>query len=85
MGQQPLFLLNWQYLYVQVKKCQQLREASRDVQIEVDGGLAPDTIDKAAAVGANIIVAGSSIFGAQDPKSVIEQLRSSVDSAATSA
>lgn len=32
------------------------------MNIEVDGGLALDTIDQAASAGANMIVAGSAIF-----------------------
>lgn len=34
-----------------------------DVDIEVDGGICEDTIDEALNAGANIIVAGTSIFG----------------------
>lgn len=39
-----------------------LRDMKPEMNIEVDGGLAPDTIDIAAAAGANMIVAGSSVF-----------------------
>lgn len=44
------------------------------MDIEVDGGLGPDTIDLAAASGANMIVAGSSIFKGS-PSHVISVLR----------
>lgn len=64
-------------------KCKTLREKFPDLLIEVDGGLAPKTIEKAAAVGANVIVAGSAIFGASDPSQVIKTFRSSVDHFAT--
>jgi ribulose-phosphate 3-epimerase len=47
----------------------------------VDGGLGPSTIEAAANAGANCIVAGSSIFGAQDPEAVIRILRTSVEEA----
>ena len=50
--------------------------------MQVDGGLAPDTIQAAAAAGANAIVAGSAVFGAADPGAVIRQLREAVDAAA---
>lgn len=53
--------------------------------LQVDGGLAPDTIQEAAAAGANAIVAGSAIFGAADPGAVIQQLRHAVDAAAVAA
>merc|ERR1712007_96355 len=39
-----------------------LREAFPDLALEVDGGLGPATIDLAAKAGANMIVAGSSVF-----------------------
>lgn len=51
-----------------------------DLNIEVDGGLGPGTIDQAAEAGANVIVAGSAVFGAKDPAEVIGLLRKSVDS-----
>ncbi|MFZ4721438.1 MAG: ribulose-phosphate 3-epimerase, partial [Ilumatobacteraceae bacterium] len=36
------------------------------VDIEVDGGIGPDTIGAAAAAGANILVAGSALY--RDPE-----------------
>eukprot|EP00250_Pteridium_aquilinum_P024119 c2843_g1_i1 orf=287-985(+) len=52
------------------------------LNIEVDGGLGPSTIEEAAKAGANCIVAGSSIFGSKDPAGVISILRSNVEEAA---
>jgi ribulose-phosphate 3-epimerase len=49
-----------------------------NVHIEVDGGLGPDTIDAAAAAGANMIVAGSSVFKASNKAAVIADLKNSV-------
>ena len=48
----------------------------RDIWIQVDGGVAPDTIGLATAAGANTFVAGSSVFrpGA-DPADAIAALR----------
>lgn len=37
-----------------------------DVDIEVDGGIGPDTISGAAAAGANVLVAGSALY--RDPE-----------------
>jgi ribulose-phosphate 3-epimerase len=37
-----------------------------DVDIEVDGGIGPDTVAGAAAAGANLLVAGSSLY--RDPE-----------------
>jgi len=43
--------------------------------IEVDGGLTADTIGPAVVAGANLIVAGSSIFGRQDIAGSVKVLR----------
>lgn len=45
-------------------------------KIEVDGGIDINNAKKLIDVGANILVAGSKIFGADNPKSVIDQLKS---------
>ena len=47
-----------------------------NLDIEVDGGLNPDNVGLATAAGANIIVAGSSIFQARRPRAVISAMRS---------
>eukprot|EP00850_Spirogloea_muscicola_P018004 SM000160S02545 [mRNA] locus=s160:97957:99518:- [translate_table: standard] len=59
-------------------KVERLRERYPHLDIEVDGGLGPSTIDAAAAAGANCIVAGSAVFGAPDPPAVIRSLRQCV-------
>ncbi|KAL0351124.1 UNVERIFIED_CONTAM: Ribulose-phosphate 3-epimerase, cytoplasmic isoform [Sesamum radiatum] len=60
-----------------------LRKKYPSLDIEVDGGLGPSTIDLAAAAGANCIVAGSSVFGAPDPAHVISLMRTSMENAQT--
>lgn len=62
-------------------KVRTLRKKYPTLDIEVDGGLGPSTIDIAAAAGANCIVAGSSVFGAPEPAQVISVLRKSVNEA----
>ncbi|KAL6288231.1 hypothetical protein ACE6H2_012621 [Prunus campanulata] len=62
-----------------MEKVRTLRERYPSLDIEVDGGLGPSTINAAASAGANCIVAGSSVFGASDPGAVISLLRSSVE------
>jgi len=60
-------------------KVLRLRSLNPSLDIQVDGGLAPgETVTASAKAGANVIVAGSSIFKAADPKTVISQLRQSV-------
>ena len=58
-------------------KVQSLRLQYPNLDIEVDGGLSPATIDIAASAGANWIVAGSAVFKS-DPVSVISSLKSYV-------
>ncbi|XP_045797189.1 ribulose-phosphate 3-epimerase, cytoplasmic isoform [Trifolium pratense] len=60
-------------------KVRKLRQKYPSLDIEVDGGLGPSTIDAAASAGANCIVAGSSVFGAPEPDQVISLLRHSVE------
>jgi ribulose-phosphate 3-epimerase len=43
--------------------------------IEVDGGIGDDTIAAAAEAGADVFVAGSSVYGADDPGKAMEALR----------
>ncbi|CAN6702889.1 unnamed protein product [Malus baccata var. baccata] len=62
-----------------MEKVRTLRQRYPSLDIEVDGGLGPSTIDVAASAGANCIVAGSSVFGAPEPATVISLLRSSVE------
>jgi ribulose-phosphate 3-epimerase len=59
-------------------KVEALRKRYPELDIEVDGGLSEKTIDVAAEAGANVIVAGSAVFGAQDPGAVIKALREAV-------
>lgn len=60
-------------------KVETLRAKFPALDIEVDGGLGPATIDAAATAGANMIVAGSSVFKAADTAAVILELRHSVE------
>ncbi|KAJ3304408.1 RIBULOSE-phosphate 3-epimerase [Gonapodya sp. JEL0774] len=61
-----------------LEKVRSIRRRYPSLDIQVDGGLALDTIDRAAEAGANVIVAGTSIFGAKDPKAVMESFRESI-------
>ncbi|KAM0399717.1 hypothetical protein ACHAQC_002998 [Fusarium culmorum] len=67
------------FMASELPKVQALRAKYPELNIEVDGGIGPKTIDEAADAGANVIVAGSAVFGANDPSEVIAQLRQSVD------
>ncbi|XP_015277009.1 PREDICTED: ribulose-phosphate 3-epimerase [Gekko japonicus] len=52
-----------------------LRTQFPSLDIEVDGGVGPDTIHKCAEAGANMIVSGSAIMKSDDPRAVINLLR----------
>lgn len=52
-----------------------LRKMKPDLDIEVDGGINAETAKKCIKAGANILVAGSYIFGAQDCVKAIQSLR----------
>src|SRR5579875_3582850 len=43
--------------------------------VEVDGGIDPDTITAAAEAGADVFVAGSAVYGADDPAEAVRALR----------
>ena len=45
------------------------------VLVEVDGGINADTIERAAEAGADVFVAGSAVYGADDPAKAIAALR----------
>lgn len=63
----------------QLPKVSTLRSRYPSLHIEVDGGLSEKTVDQAADAGANVIVAGSAVFGASSPEGVIRALRESVE------
>jgi ribulose-phosphate 3-epimerase len=46
-----------------------------DIDIQVDGGINPETAKLCREAGANVLVAGSSVFKAQDRKAAIDALR----------
>jgi ribulose-phosphate 3-epimerase len=63
------------YIDTSTAKVARLRELlGPGVPIEVDGGIDPATAGPAAAAGATLFVAGSSIFGAPDPAQAYRQI-----------
>lgn len=57
-------------------KVEEARRLHPKLNIQVDGGVGPNTVGKAVSAGANVLVAGSAIFGADDAAAVIQCLRS---------
>jgi ribulose-phosphate 3-epimerase len=52
-----------------------INERELTVELEVDGGITPDTIERAARAGANVFVAGTAVFGEPDYRAAIADLR----------
>ena len=64
----------------QLEKIRKLRTliGDRPIELEVDGGINPDTAGPCASAGANVLVAGSAIFGTGDYAWNISSIRDSV-------
>ncbi|MBU0502476.1 MAG: ribulose-phosphate 3-epimerase [Candidatus Margulisbacteria bacterium] len=63
-----------------LSKIKALRQKTQDIglttlDIEVDGGLNLETAPEVVKAGANVLVAGSAIFYADDPAAVIRQMK----------
>lgn len=54
-------------------KIRYLRTKYPDIDIEVDGGIKLDNFQKVVDAGANVIVAGSAVFDAEDPEKVVHK------------
>ena len=52
-----------------------------EVWLQVDGGVSEDTIEQCAEAGADVFVAGSAVFKADDPDKMIESLRALAEAA----
>ena len=50
-------------------------ERGIDLDIEVDGGINANNVGLLTSSGANVIVAGSAIFKAKKPRSVIQEMK----------
>ncbi|HEY6795517.1 MAG TPA: ribulose-phosphate 3-epimerase [Kineosporiaceae bacterium] len=55
---------------------QAVRRSGLDVWVQVDGGVSERTIERCAEAGADVFVAGSAVYGAEDATSMIAKLRS---------
>lgn len=59
-------------------KVTQLKKWAPQVLVEVDGGINPQTAVKCVKAGADVLVAGTSVFRASDVKEAIEALKQPV-------
>lgn len=77
------------FLDVVLPKVRRARELVKgrdlDLWIQVDGGVSADTIAACAEAGADVFVAGSAVFGADDPDAAVRGLRAQAEQATGSA
>lgn len=52
-----------------------VRRSGQDIWIQVDGGVNLETIERCAEAGADVFVAGTAVFSAEDPDAMIRTLR----------
>jgi ribulose-phosphate 3-epimerase len=63
----------------QMPKVAQVRDAVRrhggEIWVQVDGGVSATTIEQCAEAGADVFVAGSAVYGAEDAAAAVDELR----------
>jgi ribulose-phosphate 3-epimerase len=65
-----------------VRRARQLvRDGEHAVWVQVDGGVDEDTIARCAEAGADVFVAGSAVYRADDPGAVVRRLRADAETA----
>ena len=63
------------FLPEMIEKISELRKLKSNLDIEVDGGITPDTIDRVDKAGANMFVSGSFIVKSDDIQGAINKLK----------
>lgn len=59
-----------------IKACAaMIKECGRDIELEVDGGVSPKNAHVVKNAGANVIVAGSAVFGSSDIPKTVQELK----------
>jgi ribulose-phosphate 3-epimerase len=58
-----------------------VRARETDIWLQVDGGVSAETIERCAAAGADVFVAGSAVYGADDPAKAVQALRAQAEQA----
>ncbi|MFC6065576.1 MULTISPECIES: ribulose-phosphate 3-epimerase [Streptomyces] len=56
-----------------------------EMWLQVDGGVSDKTIERCAEAGADVFVAGSAVYGAEDPAKAVRTLRDKADAATAAA
>ncbi len=58
-----------------------LAERGAEIWLQVDGGVHEETIERCAEAGADVFVAGSAVYGADDPAAAVQALRAQAEQA----
>jgi len=58
-----------------------VRRHGASVWLQVDGGVSEETIERCADAGADVFVAGSAVYGAEDPAAAVQALRGQAERA----
>ena len=62
-----------------LEKVADLRARFPGKNIQVDGGVGKGNACQCARAGSNVLVAGTAVFGSDDPKGTIKEMRESVE------
>ncbi len=77
------------FLDIMLPKIRRTRELiskhGLELWLQVDGGVSASTIERCAEAGADVFVAGSAVYGAQDPAEAVAKLRTLADAATAGA
>jgi ribulose-phosphate 3-epimerase len=70
-----------------IRRARALLAAGRhsEIWLQVDGGVSDETIERCAAAGADVFVAGAAVYGAQDPARAAHALREQAERATVAA
>jgi ribulose-phosphate 3-epimerase len=68
-----------EFLPVTLNKVKELRKRKPELDIEVDGGITPETIGKADQAGANLFVSGSYVVKSENVKEALESLKNKLE------
>jgi ribulose-phosphate 3-epimerase len=59
-----------------IRRCRELMDKHGvETWLQVDGGVSLETIERCAEAGADVFVAGSAVFAADDPDAMVQALR----------
>ena len=68
------------FMHDAAQKIREIRELAPEIDIEVDGGINAETANIAANLGANVLVAGSYVFGDESYDSAVNSIAQALES-----